>query len=79
MLNNNGASSDLRPGDHIVNSALGYIATPKLTVDRQIEHGTVLDASLAIKEEANCPDLLLGERSLGADPSLMSHNHIATM
>jgi hypothetical protein len=37
LLNNNCASSDLRPGDHIANPDLDQVAAPKLAGDRQIE------------------------------------------
>jgi len=52
---------------HIANPDLDEVTAAKLAVDREIEQGTVLEASLAIKEEADRPDLLLGERTLGAD------------
>ena len=66
MLNDNRASFDLRSGDHIANPDLDQVTTAKLAVDRQIKQGSVPDASLSIKEDVNRPDLLLGERTLGA-------------
>ena len=65
LLDNDRASSYLRSRNHIANPDLDQITAAKLAVDCQIEQGAVPNASLAIEEEADCPDLLLGERTLG--------------
>lgn len=67
LLNDYRASPDLRSGDHIADSDLDQVTAAKLAVDRQIEQGTAPDASLAMKEEADGPDLLLGQWTLRAD------------
>lgn len=67
LLHDDRASPDLRTGDHITDPDFDQVAAAKLAVDGQIEQRTVTNASFAIEEEANCPDLLLGERTLGAD------------
>jgi hypothetical protein len=67
LLNDDRASPDLRSGDHIENSDVDQVTAAKLAVDCQIEQHTVPNASLAIEEKANCPKLLLGERTLCAD------------
>jgi hypothetical protein len=59
--------SDLRSGNHIADLDLDQVTTAKLAVDCQIEQCSVPNASLSIKKEADGPDLLLGERALGAD------------
>jgi hypothetical protein len=45
------------------------VASAKLTVDREIEQGSVANALFAIKQEADCPDLLGLQRPLGANQS----------
>ena len=46
-----------RSGDHIANPDLDEVTAAKLAVDREIEQGSVPDASLAVKEEADRPNL----------------------
>lgn len=53
-------------GDHIAYPDLDQVAAAGLAIDRKIEQGTIANAALAIKEEADCPDLFLGERTLGS-------------
>lgn len=59
--------SDLQSGDHIADPDLDEVAAAKLAVDCQIEQCSVPYTSLAIEEAPNCPDLLLGKRTPGAD------------
>lgn len=66
LLNDDRARPYLRSGDYIANPDLDQIAAAKLALDCQIDQRTVPKASLAIEEEANCPDLLLGGWALGA-------------
>ena len=67
LLDDDRASPDLCSGDHIANPDLDQVAAAKLAVDCQIEQCPVPNTSLAIEEKANCPYLLLGERTLRAD------------
>src|SRR3546814_872117 len=66
LLNDDRARPDLRSGDQIANPDLDQVAAAKLAVDCQIEQGAVTNTSLTIEEEANSPDLLLCERTLGS-------------
>jgi hypothetical protein len=66
LLNNDRSSSDIRPRDDIANPNLHQVAAAKLAVDRKIEQGTVTNATLAIEEEADGPNLFLRERTLGS-------------
>ncbi|MER8683468.1 hypothetical protein [Mesorhizobium sp. M1405] len=67
LLNNDRAGPYLRSGDHIANPDFDQVTAAKLAVDCQIEQRTVPNASLVIEQKANSPNLLLGEKTLGAD------------
>lgn len=60
LLNDDRTSPFLRSCNHIANPDFYQITAAKLIVDRKIEQGSIPDASLAVKEEADGPDLLLG-------------------
>lgn len=68
-LNDHCAFADRSSGHEIANLQLNEIATPQLAIDREVEQGSVSEPLLAIKEESDRPDLLLGKRPLSADGS----------
>ena len=55
LLNDDRSRLYLQSGYHIANPDLDEVTAAKLAVDREIEQGSVPDASLAIKEEADRP------------------------
>jgi hypothetical protein len=59
LLNDDRSRLYLRSSDDIANPDLDEVTAANLAVDRQIEQGSVPNALLAIKEEADRPDLLL--------------------
>jgi hypothetical protein len=70
LLNDASSGSDLRPGDHIANPDLDQVAAAKLAVDGKIEQRAVAHAPLAVKPDANGPDLLRFEGPLGTELTL---------
>lgn len=68
-LNDHRAVADFSSGHEIADLQLNQIAASQLAIDRQVEQGAVSEPLLAIKEESDRPDLLLGKRPLGADGS----------
>jgi hypothetical protein len=68
LLHNDSAGPDLRTSDYIANPDLDQVAAAKLAVDRKIEKGAVTNAALAIKKEADSPNLFLREWTLSSDP-----------
>lgn len=76
-LDDHRAVADFRTGHEVADLKLHQIAAPQPAVDRQVEQRTVAEPLLAIKEEPDRPNLLLGERPLGADGSAgIPHNAV---
>jgi hypothetical protein len=75
LLHYYGSCPYIRSCNDIADLDLDQIATAQLAVDRQIEKCTISQASFAIEEETDCPDLLLRKRSLCANglASVPSH------
>jgi hypothetical protein len=57
--------------DHLADFQPDQVATPQLAVGRQIEHGQAADPPLALKMEADGPDLLGFEGQLGTDKTAL--------
>ena len=68
-LDDHCAVADFRSGHEVTDLELHQIAAPQFAVDRKVEQGAVTKPLLAVKEEPDRPNLLLGERPLGANGS----------
>lgn len=65
LLNDRRPRSNFRPPDQVACLDLDEVASAKLAVDCKIKQGTVANSPLPIQEEADCPDLFLGQRAFG--------------
>lgn len=66
-LNDCNTLPDVRTADQVADLKFIQIATSQLAVDRQIGQRPIANTLLAIIQEADCPDLLLIDQSLGID------------
>lgn len=67
LLDDYGSGPDVGARNDVANLDLHQVTAAQLAVDRQVEQRPIAKAALPIQEEAYSPDLLLGQRSLGAD------------
>jgi hypothetical protein len=64
--------------DEVADPNLDDVTAAQLAVDREVKHGAVSDPSLAVKPEADGPDLLRFERALRAElPTCVPHSLVS--
>jgi hypothetical protein len=66
LLNDDRACANPATADEIADLDFNYVASPELTVDREIEHRAVSKPSLSIQPEPDGPDLLWLQRAFAA-------------
>jgi hypothetical protein len=66
-LQDDGAASDLSTANHVADLHADHITAAKVAVERKIEHRAIAKTAVLVKKEANRPDLLRLQRSLGTD------------
>jgi hypothetical protein len=75
LLNDRRAVPDRGVHDQLANLEPDQIASPQLAVDRKVEHGQVPHPLIALKVEADGPDLLRFEGPPGADEATLVPQH----
>jgi hypothetical protein len=68
-LDDDGPGADPPATDEVADPDFDDVAATQLAVDREVEHRSVSDPSLAVEPEADGPDLLRFERALRAELS----------
>jgi hypothetical protein len=69
LLNDYRAISDPRARNQIANFDFDEVTAAKLAIDGQIEKCPVAQPTFTVEEKSVCPNLLLRQRTLGADHS----------
>jgi hypothetical protein len=66
-LDDDGPGADPPATDEVADPDFDDVAATQLAVDREVEHRSVSDPSLAVEPEADGPDLLRFQRALRAE------------